>query len=185
MVRSYDRTKIATEVYCEDLDLTDNHGIENIHTVTTDISNNWEPYDTLDEDNYGYIEKPNRYMFTIEMAILSTKCRLLRALQSAGINFAIKLKPVKAGTSEASTESDIGVEVFGACRVNRRRVTYTTAELPIMIFDCVALRHDAEYTDEEGLSVIPGTSNSGENLSFGSGSPAISFNQLFARWISA
>lgn len=153
-----------------------NEYCELANRISTRIRYNYKPIHGLNRWNDSVAHLPPTYDFTIAFPAVSKSTRLLNVFLSAGLPFTFEV----ADYNNSGEYALLG-EKFLECRVTERRVNIVVDDVPSVVFSGMALRHDPEFMDADGV-------NQGSlNQFFGNGA-ALSEEtaiKLFAEWTGA
>ena len=171
---NWEKARIAGFIEYYDLDgnLSQLHRIKVPNRISTNVIQDLEPYDGLDQWNQGYIERPPRYSFTLAVPATSPTARLLRSLLVTGIPFNLKIYDPNEFNDATKTEFQLLAETLQYCRLTSKEVSIVVGDMPMIVFNGLAL----EYSFNDGENASMGA------FSIGSGRlPNIDF---FSEWRS-
>ena len=148
-----------------------------VNRITTDINTPYDRGHSINQYNSHVIEKPPEYSFVIAIAAISDEVELLRDVQSSGIYFQMELKDENDTTGEevpapGNREYKLCREYFNYCKLTRKRAEVTVGEVPMVIFDGIALEYSYDYwTQVSDVWTIQAINSGGTRYWFGHGEP--------------
>ena len=189
VVRNWDRARVATNV--EYLDPEGGSLVRKeitlVNRVTINTKFNYEPIHGLNEWNQGIKELPPEFTFQIALPVISPFVRMFRAFHVSGLPFTLELKEV---TAKSETEDGnfiyeyaLLAEILESCRITTKEVTVVAGDVPMVVFNGMALRYTFhENTADPEVIIAEGSVQYPAGARFGSGAPLIDNISLFAEW---
>ena len=170
ITKNWDKARIAVEITYPG----GSHTCELPNRASINTKFNYIPYHGLNRWNQGVIEKAPEFTFTIGIPSVSKTVRLLRSLMVSGTPFGIGLSDEIADNNEFALIS----EELQECRLTNKGLTVIVADMPMVIFQGMALR----YTYSDPLGSGSSQDGSGNKVLFGDGKLIGSTDHIFAEW---